>query len=154
LKKVKAERFDRSSPGHRPDLEKLQLRHPADRDYPLGVNCGSMIGKVRDLLTVEGLAYTVYDEPEMVEDMVETCCLLIEDFLDAVLPHFAFDFASGWEDICYKSGPLVSIDFSVMWWVHVIAASETSWRPTEWTSGGWIATVMCARSFPIFWKAE
>lgn len=109
--KVKAERFDRNSPGRRPDLKKLQLHHPADRDYPLGVNCGSMIGKVRDMLTVEGLAYAVYDDPEMVEDMVETSCLLIEDFLDAVLPHFEFEFASGWEDICYKSGPLVSIEF-------------------------------------------
>ena len=29
----------------------------------------------------------------MVEDMVETYCLLIEDFLDQVLPHIDFDFA-------------------------------------------------------------
>ena len=62
-----------------------------------------MIGKIRDLLTFEGLAYACYDYPEMVEDMVETCCLLVEDFLDQVLPHFDFDFASGWEDICFKT---------------------------------------------------
>ena len=86
-------------------------RHPHDRDYPLGVDCGSMIGRVRNLLTVEGLAYACYDYPDMVEDMVETHCVLIEDFLDAVLPHFEFDFASGWEDICFKSGPLVTLDF-------------------------------------------
>jgi uroporphyrinogen decarboxylase len=47
----------------------------------------------------------------MVEDMVETACLLVEDFLDQVLPHFDFDFASGWEDICYKAGPIVSPSF-------------------------------------------
>ena len=47
----------------------------------------------------------------MVEDMVETCCLLVEDFLDQVLPHFDFDYASGWEDICFKNGPIVSVDF-------------------------------------------
>ena len=43
--------------------------------------------------------------------MVETCCVLVEDFLDQVLPHIDFDFASGWEDICCKNGPLVSVDF-------------------------------------------
>ncbi|MCX6563040.1 MAG: hypothetical protein NTU60_05475 [Candidatus Aminicenantes bacterium] len=43
----------------------------------------------------------------MVEDMVETCCVLVEHFLDQVLPHFKFDYASGWEDICYKNGPIV-----------------------------------------------
>ena len=85
--------------------------HPPNRDYPLGVNCGSMIGKIRDMLTFEGLAYACYDYPDMVEDMVETCCVLVEDFLDQVLPHIDFDFASGWEDICCKNGPLVPLDF-------------------------------------------
>ncbi len=28
--------------------------------------------------------------------------------LDQLLPHFQFDFASGWEDICYKAGPIVN----------------------------------------------
>ena len=109
--KVKAERFDRQHPDRRADVAAILRDHPADRDYPLGAWTGSMIGKVRDMLTVEGLAYSVYDYPEMVEDMVETSCLLVEDFLDAVLPHVTFDFAAGWEDICYKSGPLVSVGF-------------------------------------------
>ncbi len=110
-KRVKEERFDRSHPDRRPDIAAIRREHPDNRDYPLGVWAGSMIGKVRDMLTVEGLAYAVYDYPEMVEDMVETSCLLVEDYLDAVLPHVAFDFAGGWEDICYKSGPLVSVGF-------------------------------------------
>ena len=109
--KVKAERFRRDDPQRRLDLESLKLRHPDDRTYPLGVDCGSMIGKVRDMLTFEGLAYACYDYPQMVEDMVETCCVLVEDFLDQVLPHFDFDYASGWEDICYKGGPIVSVKF-------------------------------------------
>lgn len=108
---MKAERFDRAHPERKPDVEALLQEHPNDREYPLGVDCGSMIGRVRDVLTVEGLAYATFDEPAMVEDMVETSCVLIEDFLDAVLPSVHFDFASGWEDICYNAGPLVSIDF-------------------------------------------
>jgi uroporphyrinogen-III decarboxylase len=110
-KKVKAERFRLDDPARVMDISALQARHPADRDYPLGVDCGSMIGKVRDMLSFEGLAYAVYDYPEMVEDMVETCCVLVENFLDQVLPHFEFDYASGWEDIAYKGGPIVSVRF-------------------------------------------
>ena len=74
------------------DVEALKQQHPADRDYPLGVWCGSMIGKIRDMLTFEGLAYAIYDYPEMVEDMVETACLLVEHVLDQMLPHFQFDY--------------------------------------------------------------
>ncbi|MCL6613334.1 MAG: hypothetical protein K6U03_01730 [Firmicutes bacterium] len=110
-RRVKEERFRRDDPARIVDIEALKRLHPADRDYPLGVDCGSMIGKIRDMLTFEGLAYAIYDYPEMVEDMVETACLLVEDFLDQVLPHFEFDFACGWEDICYKTGPIVSPGF-------------------------------------------
>ena len=110
-KRVKAERFDRNHPVRSVDVEALRKAHPPTRDYPLGVDCGSMIGRIRNLLTFEGLAYACYDYPDMVEDMVETHCLLVEDFLDQVLPAIDFDYASGWEDICFKSGPLVSVDF-------------------------------------------
>ena len=110
-KKVKEERFRLDDPARIIDIEALKKYHPDDRDYPLGVFCGSMIGKIRDMLTFEGLCYAVYDYPEMVEDMVETCCQLTEHALDQLLPHFSFDYASGWEDICYKNGPIVSVPF-------------------------------------------
>ncbi|MCL4507128.1 MAG: hypothetical protein M1434_02935 [Chloroflexi bacterium] len=109
--RVKEERFRRDDPERILDIEALKRQHPANRDYPLGVSCGSMIGKVRDMLTFEGLAYACSDYPEMVEDMVETSCVMVEDFLDQVLPHFDFDYASGWEDICFKNGPIVSPRF-------------------------------------------
>jgi hypothetical protein len=110
-KRVKEERFRRDDPKRKIDVAAWKKNHPADRTYPLGVSCGSMIGKVRNILTLEGLAYAVFDYPDMVEDMVETSCVLIEDFLDQVLPHIDFDYASGWEDIAAKNGPLVSMDF-------------------------------------------
>jgi len=110
-KRCKEERLRRDDPARRVDIARLKAAHPESRTYPLGVGCGSMIGKIRDMLTFEGLAYACYDYPDMVEDMVETSCVLVEDFLDQVLPHFTFDFASGWEDICFKNGPIVSLDF-------------------------------------------
>jgi len=110
-KKCKAERMRRDDPARRMDIDLLKKKYPSNRDYPLGVFCGSMIGTIRNILTFEGLAYAVYDYPEMVEDMVETSCVMVEDFLDQVLGKIDFDFASGWEDICFKNGPIVSVDF-------------------------------------------
>jgi uroporphyrinogen decarboxylase len=110
-KRVKAERFRRDDPQRKPDLADLKRRYPADRDFPVGVFCGSMIGAIRNILTFEGLAYACFDYPDMVEDMVETACVLVEDFLDAVLGVIDFDYASGWEDICFKNGPIVSVPF-------------------------------------------
>lgn len=107
----KEERFSRDDASRKIDVEALKAMHSENRTYPLGIWCGSMIGKIRDMLTFEGLAYACYDYPEMVEDMVETVCLLVEDSLDQLLPHFNFDFASGWEDICFKNGPIVSVPF-------------------------------------------
>ena len=113
-KKVKEERFNINDPvriftGEK--IESLKITHHPDRTYPLGIGCGSMIGRIRDMLTFEGLAYACFDYPDMVEDMVETSCLLVEKVLDQLLPHLDFDFAYGWEDICFKNGPIVSLDF-------------------------------------------
>ena len=109
--RVKAERFDRKHPDRKVDVAALKKRLPPDRDFPASVFCGSMIGRIRDILTFEGLAYATYDYPDMVEDMVETHCLLVEDFLDQVLGQIDFDCASGWEDICFKNGPICSLSF-------------------------------------------
>ncbi len=112
-RRVKKERFDPDHPGRKVDVAALQALHGPDeaRDYPLGVDCGSMIGRIRDMLTFEGVCFAYADEPAMLEDMVETCCVLVERFLDQVLPHFRFDYASGWEDICFNKGPILPPSF-------------------------------------------
>jgi hypothetical protein len=109
--RVKAERLNVNDPWRLMDVEALRRQHPADRDYPLYVDCGSMIGRVRDLLTFEGLGYALYDYPDMVEDIVETFCQLVERALDQVLGKIEFDFAGGFEDICFKNGPMVPPSF-------------------------------------------
>ena len=39
-KRCKEERFRRDDPSRIPDIEALRRQHPADRDYPLGIDCG------------------------------------------------------------------------------------------------------------------
>ncbi|MCL2362265.1 MAG: hypothetical protein FWC73_10685 [Defluviitaleaceae bacterium] len=105
--KVKKERFSLQSPNRIMDVENIIAAHPSSRDYPLGIDCGSMIGRIRDMLTFEGVCYAWADYPEMLEDMIETCCQLVENVLDQVLGKVEFDYASGWEDICFNYGPIL-----------------------------------------------
>ena len=49
--KIKAERFRLNDPARVVDVAALKIKwDPPERDYPLGVWVGSMIGKVRDIL--------------------------------------------------------------------------------------------------------
>ena len=105
--KVKAERFRLDSPARKMDVDAIIEYHLPNRDYPLGIDCGSMIGRIRDMLTFEGICYAWVDYPEMLEDMVETCCQLVEGQLDQVLGKIDFDYACGWEDICFNYGPIL-----------------------------------------------
>ena len=105
--RIKEERLSLDHPGRMMDVDAIIRAHPPTRDYPLGIHCGSMAGRIRDILTFEGLCYAWADEPEMLEDMVETCCQLVEQTLDQVLGKIDFDYAAGWEDICFNHGPIL-----------------------------------------------
>lgn len=75
---------------------------------PIAVGTGSMIGFLRNWMGVENLAYTCYDDPELIGEVVDTYSSLICWSLDQILPKVKVDMGWHWEDICFKSGPLVS----------------------------------------------
>lgn len=101
----------------RPGSERLAGNWPQiaagyrDRDYPLAVNIGSLIGVPRNWIGFEGIAVMVKEDPELLEEIVETLCQLICDSLQRVVRDVEFDFGSGWEDICFNSGPIVGPRF-------------------------------------------
>jgi uroporphyrinogen decarboxylase len=75
---------------------------------PVGIGFGSFIGKIRDWVGFENLAYLSHDDPELLEEMVAHLAALKLKYLPALLRRITFDFASGWEDIAFNSGPLLS----------------------------------------------
>jgi len=101
-------KFDRSRiPENWDELAKAYSK----RDYVLAVPRGSMIGILRNWIGFENIALMVYDNPELLEEMVETLCNLVLEGLQCVLKDVEFDFACGWEDICFNSGPIVGVEF-------------------------------------------
>ena len=82
-----------------------------DRNYVLTVVAGSTAGKIRNWMGFEGICLALYDQPELLDeilaDMEEMMCALAT----AVTEHIAPDLAQWWEDIAYKSGPIVTPRF-------------------------------------------
>lgn len=89
-------------------LEILKRRHE-ERTTPFGIRCGSLYGVIRNVMGMEGTCYMQVDDPELMIEIIDTVGDLtyrcVKYVLDAGLK---FDFGHFWEDICFKSGPLVA----------------------------------------------
>ena len=80
------------------------------QDVPVGLRIGSVLGEIRDITTVAGMSYLLYDEDEeLFAEIVDTYAEMQYQCVEAILATGAkFDFGHMWEDICFKNGPLVS----------------------------------------------
>ena len=77
---------------------------------PIALWMGSIMGDIRNMLTLEGLSYIMYDEDEtLLADIIDAYAEMQYQCIEEVLKTGAkFDYGHYWEDICYNSGPLMS----------------------------------------------
>ena len=81
----------------------------ASREYPLGLFAGSLYGNIRNLLGVEGISYLAADDEGLYREIIDTAGNLCYQVAEETLKTGArVDYAHFWEDICFKSGPLVN----------------------------------------------
>jgi hypothetical protein len=80
-----------------------------ERDHPIGLHCGSLWGRIRDITGLVGLSYLMADDAGLVEEILETTAELCFQGTKTILEAYDdFDFVHFWEDICYRAGPLVN----------------------------------------------
>lgn len=81
-----------------------------DMSRPIGLNLGSVLGSIRNMTSVVGMSYLMYDEDEdLFADIIDTFAEMQYKCVETILETGAkFDFAHYWEDICFKNGPLLS----------------------------------------------
>ena len=100
----------------RPDRVNVEyFRHfneTRPQDLPVGLHLGSVMGEIRNMCSVVGMSYLIYDEDEtLFADIVDTYAELQYQCAKTILETGAkFDFAHYWEDICFKNGPLLAPD--------------------------------------------
>lgn len=69
---------------------------------------GSLYGTLRDWMGVEKVSYLMYDDPVLLEEMLDWISNFYVTLYTPVAPRADFDFVYFWEDCCGKSGPLFS----------------------------------------------
>ena len=84
------------------------LPAPEDRDIPIGLHLGSLMGEMRNMLGVTQLSYLYADDEDLYCEIVDTLCGLCYECAKLALETgVQFDYGHFWEDICFKNGPLV-----------------------------------------------
>ena len=78
------------------------------RDYPLQLTCGGVYGFARNMLGDETLCVMLYEEPELVRDIMETYIDMCIAIWKKMVREIRFDIIECWEDMAYKSGSIIS----------------------------------------------
>lgn len=79
------------------------------RDYPLGMWLGGTYGYMRNWWGMEEVSLLFYDDPALIEEMVECLTHLALGLFDRVLTAgIQLDWVMFWEDMAYKTAPLLS----------------------------------------------
>jgi hypothetical protein len=91
-------------------LKKFNTDIYEKEDVPIGLHLGSVIGEIRNITSVIGMSYLMYDDDEdLFADIIDTYADMQYKCAEKVLETGAkFDFAHYWEDICFNNGPLLS----------------------------------------------
>ncbi|MHB9025291.1 MAG: uroporphyrinogen decarboxylase family protein [Armatimonadota bacterium] len=104
-------RLDPNAPGRFPADFARWAAERAERDYPLGVWLGGSYGYLRNWWGVEGISLLLYDDPSLVEEMIEQLIHLSSGILDHILATgLQLDWVMFWEDLGFKTAPLISPD--------------------------------------------
>ncbi len=109
-KRLKAERLQVDTPGRIPQDWEVFRQQVADTGdavqvgrFPYGV-----FGAARDLMGAEELLVAFYDEPEMVQDMMEHLTTLWIALWERVADEVQIDHLHIWEDMSGRQGSLIS----------------------------------------------
>ena len=110
--------YERIRPFLNPHIEE---RYAQDFDHDLmgrtlrgevrGVNFHGLFGFTRDLMGFEGLCYALYEDTELIEKIIDGRVEMAEVLYKRILEENSLDFVQIWEDMAYKTGPMISPDF-------------------------------------------
>lgn len=81
-----------------------------ERTRPLSISCGGTWGRVRSEMGPERALYAIYDNPQLVQDMIDHMLWIQEEFVFPVIRELKPEIITMWEDFCYNHGMLISPD--------------------------------------------
>jgi uroporphyrinogen decarboxylase len=101
-------RLDPNTPERCPSDWDAYVQKMNSRDVPTTLYVGSFFGYLREWTGLKSLLYMFYDDPNLIEDMMDQICYLETECIKRVVKDLRVDRALFWEDMAFRSGPLIS----------------------------------------------
>jgi len=101
-------RLDPNTPKRWPADWNTYVHEMNKKSEPLSLEVGSFYGFLREWVGTERILYMFYDDPGLIEDMMDTMLHLEIEIIKRALKDIKVEQATFWEDMCYKAGPLIS----------------------------------------------
>jgi len=102
-------RYDPHAPVRYPFWWDQQVRAWKDRDHPvclLGNGAFGLYSQLRSWVGTEEISYLFYDDPALVEEMLESAADFVLELIEPALKQVQFDYFNFFEDCAGKGGPL------------------------------------------------
>ena len=101
-------RLDPNTPERWPAGWNAYIQEMNGKSEPLALQVGGFYGFLREWVGSEKILYMFYDDPGLIEDMMEQMLYLEIEVIKRTLKDIKVQQATFWEDMCYKAGPLIS----------------------------------------------
>lgn len=104
-------RLDPHSPARYPIWWNDEVRALSNRSYPLNMGCDGAFGlywKLRELMGTERVSYAFFDQPSLIEEILEYLTDFYIEVFHRALHDVEFDLMVFSEDFAGKGGPLIS----------------------------------------------
>ena len=89
------------------DVERLR-KACGDIDVPTMLPICGIFGHARNLFGDEGLSYVIFDDPALLEEVLDNWLELYAVLIGELTRSVRVDSILIWEDMCYRNGPLIS----------------------------------------------
>jgi len=103
------QRLDPDTPERYSDADWDAIRASFEESgKPVCLYLDGYMGYLRNLMGFEAFSMLPYDDPDLLEEMVERLTQIKERIIDRVAGKIQVDMVHHWEDICYNAGPIIS----------------------------------------------
>ena len=101
-------RLDPDTAARWPADWKAYVEKTNNRDAPTMLHLSGFFGMLREWMGLENLLYAFYDDPGLVEEMMDQLLHLGMAVAKRATNDLRIDVVRFWEDMAYKSGPMIS----------------------------------------------
>jgi uroporphyrinogen decarboxylase len=100
--------LDPNNLGRWPTDWKAYVQELNSHNDPVVLQVGGFFGLLREWVGSEKILYMFYDDPDLIEDMMDQILYLETEIIKRVVKDITIDEVDFCEDVAYKAGPLIS----------------------------------------------